>query len=153
MCIRALQEVERELVSAQETLARENKDVLLAAARVHALADEEYARKRAVVAARAVAAGPQVSLLYWYKSANTDAAAAAADARVSEMSARAEVKAERVKYNRAQDRHERAEAGTHFTCFTSTKVQILTSEEQRWRRCCPRSPSFSRYSCSLYLFY
>jgi hypothetical protein len=56
--VRALQEVEREVVSAQETLARENQDVLLAAARVHALADEEYARKRAVVAARAVAAGP-----------------------------------------------------------------------------------------------
>jgi len=57
VCVRALQEVEWELKGAEETLARESKDVLLAAARVHALADEEYARKRAVVAARAVAAG------------------------------------------------------------------------------------------------
>jgi hypothetical protein len=39
--------------------------------------------------------------------------------------------------------------GTHFTCFTGTKVQILTPEELRARR----AVAVAAAACSLYLLY
>ncbi len=61
-----------------------------------------------------------VYLLYWYKSANTDATSFCW----------------------------RSAAGTHFTCFTGTRVQILT---QKSHFADARREVLKR--CSLYLFY
>jgi hypothetical protein len=57
-----------------------------------------------------VRAGTHFYLLYWHKSTNTDARRLVALLRDSGV-----------------------RAGAHFTCFTGTKVQILTPEErQMW---------------------
>ncbi len=69
---------------------------------------------------RSESAGTQIYLLYWYKSANTDAAACTQDLEVAWT-------IDNVEWS------DFVKPGTHLTCFTSTitstKVQILTPEE------------------------
>jgi hypothetical protein len=74
----------------------------------------------------------QKHLLCWYNSANTDAEGAARCWASMCSTAAAP--------SRSRLRPPRAPAVFIFTCFTSTKVQILTPEEQAWQ---PSSSSSS----------
>jgi hypothetical protein len=70
-------------------------------------------------------------LFYWYKSTNTDAAAARTAGTQFTCFTGTKVQfltqLEYLSARRQHQRHARApHTGTQFTCFTSTKVQILT---------------------------
>ncbi len=105
---------------------------LLAAAAARASPEIDHTNSLLVEAAEAVALAVRYAhyLFYWYESANTDAEGGAR--RAGGGAAEAEEEGREERRRREEEEEEKGVTGLllqvnpKFTCFTSTKVQILT---------------------------
>ncbi len=91
---------------------------------------EAFLRRRR--RSRTKLAGYSVYLLYWYKSTNTDRSFPPQQNKAGGVLSLLALLVQKYKYGqKLSSAAEQSWRGAQFTCFTGTKVQMLTPEEPR----------------------